>query len=98
MEGLNTLAALVRSAVAQYQGADLKSTSYLLTDEQRFVYAVVDVPDAPRPFGSAVVLMARLDGHRIIIEEDLHDKPLWETLVEAGVPRDHIVLAYAGEA
>jgi hypothetical protein len=33
----------------------------------------------------------------VITEEDLTDRPLVDALVRAGVPRDKIVLAYAGE-
>jgi len=37
-------------------------------------------------------------GDRIIIERDMNDKPLVEALLQAHIPRQHIVLAYAGES
>ncbi len=43
-------------------------------------------------------LVARVAGDRIIIERDVNDKPLVDALVQAGVPRHSIVLAYAGES
>jgi hypothetical protein len=44
--------------------------------------------------------MARVVGDKIIIEEDRSfDKPLHEALMgNAGIPREQIILAYAGES
>ncbi len=39
----------------------------------------------------------RLIGARIVIERDVNDKPLVEALLAANIPRQQIVLAYAGE-
>jgi hypothetical protein len=33
----------------------------------------------------------------VIIEHDTTDRPLWKELVRAGIPREQIILAYAGE-
>jgi hypothetical protein len=42
--------------------------------------------------------MARVVGDKIFIDEDTTDKPLYEALMaNAGIPREQIVLAYAGE-
>lgn len=96
MERVETLTEIVRREVADYQVPGLKSKSYFVADEANNVYAVLDVPDAPRQFNSAIALLARVENDRVIIEEDIHDRPLWEALVEAGVPRERIVLAYVG--
>jgi hypothetical protein len=42
-------------------------------------------------------LLARIVGEKIIIEDDKTNKPLVDALVQAGIPREQIVLAYAGE-
>jgi hypothetical protein len=42
-------------------------------------------------------LIVRLEGDTIIIERDINDKALVGALVQAGIPREQIVLAYAGE-
>jgi len=42
-------------------------------------------------------LVARIKNNHIIIEYDVNDKPLVDALIQAGVPRKQIVLAYAGE-
>ena len=43
------------------------------------------------------LLIVRLLEDRIIIERDVNDKPLVDALLLANVPREQIVLAYAGE-
>ncbi len=42
-------------------------------------------------------LLVRMLGETIVIEHDQNDKPLFEALVQAGIPRTQIVMAYAGE-
>jgi hypothetical protein len=43
-------------------------------------------------------LVVRLIGEKVIIERDVNDKPLVDALLQAGIPRGQIVLAYAGES
>jgi hypothetical protein len=57
---------------------------------------IIDTPVRKRKAG--VVEIVRVDEDRVIIEEDLTDRPLVDALVAAGVPREKIVLAYAGES
>jgi hypothetical protein len=64
----------------------------------RKIYAVVDVPDYPRKFPAQTIVMARILNGKVIIDEDTTDRPLWKELVRAGIPREQIILAYAGEA
>ncbi len=42
-------------------------------------------------------LVVRLINDKIVIERDVNDKPLVDALVQAGIPRQQIILAYAGE-
>jgi sulfur carrier protein ThiS len=46
---------------------------------------------------AGVVVMARLLGDKIVIEEDTTDKPLLDALLQRGVPRESILLAYDGD-
>lgn len=76
-----------------------KARSYYLEDMQEQVYAVLDVPNSDHPLVKkpGIVVMARVVGDKVIIDEDITDRPLYEALMEAGIPRQQIVLAYAGE-
>jgi len=67
-------------------------------DDQHHTYTVLAITRPLRPHQkTTIVLFARYVADTIVIEHDATDKPLVEALTAAGVPRDHIVLAYAGE-
>jgi hypothetical protein len=97
MERVVTVAEIVRREVAAYNTPAWKSKSYFLEDGQNQVYGVVDVPEsdhpnAPQPI---FIVLARVVDDTIIIHQDITDRPLYEELVHAGIPREKIVLAYA---
>ncbi len=98
MERVETLADVVREQVAAYAGPALKARAFFLSNEFEHIYGVVDVPESRAQMTPLLVLLARVSDDFVIIEEDIHDRPLWEALVRAGIPRDRIVLAYAGES
>jgi sulfur carrier protein ThiS len=41
--------------------------------------------------------MVRIAGDKIVIEEDMIDTKVLDTLLQAGIPREKIILAYNGE-
>lgn len=43
-------------------------------------------------------LLVRLVNDHIIVEHDGNDKMLIDALLQAGIPRESIILAYAGES
>jgi hypothetical protein len=94
---MDSLEHIVKRVVHGYAvtGANLRTVAFS-NDEQHF-YAVniIDTPVRKRPAG--VMVMARVEGDKVIIEEDLTDRPLVDALVRAGIPREQIVLAYAGD-
>lgn len=98
MDTLTNLTEIVRREVKWYALPGLQSTSYFFADDENHVYTVIDVPDATRKFRSKVALIVRVVGDKVIIEEDQNDRPLWETLVQQGIPRENIILTYAGES
>jgi hypothetical protein len=71
---------------------------YLLDDEAKQIYAVIatDYPVRRRP--AAIAVMAHIEGEYVIIDEDITDRPLYKALAEAGIPRERVIAAYAGEA
>lgn len=102
MDRVNDLTSLVQREVADYNDVNAwKAHSFYLEDSEKQVYIVVDVPDADHPLVSKpdIVVMARVIGDKVIIDQDITDKPLYEALMaNAGIPREQIILAYAGEA
>ena len=47
--------------------------------------------------GVHTLTMARIVGNRVVIEEDMTDKKLVDALLQRGILRDQIILAYEGE-
>lgn len=97
MDRLESLASLVKREVSEYAGPSPDTRAYAMEDVSALSYAVLVVPveDTQK---TTVMIMARIEGDTVIIETDKTDRPLLDALVQAGIPRDHIVLAYQGEA
>jgi hypothetical protein len=93
---LDGLAQIVREVVAGYVCPSPNATMYLLEDAERQVYGAVSVPHHDKN-KVRVVVLARVEQDKVMIEADITDKPLYEALDQAGVARQHIVLAYAGQ-
>ena len=96
---MDTLNAILREEVEKYAGSGRGGNILLfpVLDDQRQIYAVNSVYFPDRKEAATVVVMARLIGETIVIEEDSTDRPLVDALRQRGVPRDKIILAYAGE-
>ena len=87
----------VRQVVAGYAGKGLNSISYLTQSEDGSVLTVTDFARIRGEHISGVSLMVRIVDDLIIVERDQNDKILKDALVQAGIPREKIVLAYSGE-
>ena len=98
MAALKELTAIVQHEVEDYARGDTsRAVTYPISDVVRQTYTVIIVPDHPRKYKSAVAVAARVVNDTVIIEEDITDRPLWKELVRAGIPREQIILTYAGE-
>lgn len=94
---MDTLKDILIRTLKGYTGKGLNGYSYLVADAEERYFIVVGVGIVQ---GTRIVetdLIVRLDGNRIIIERDQNDKILMDALVQAGVPREAIIVAYAGE-
>lgn len=93
-----TLIETVKQELAWYASSGFNSKSYLLINDADQVYAVnVVIRKSSRPFPTNVVMMVRVVGDTVIVEDDRTDRPFEDRLMAAGVPREKIILAYAGE-
>jgi hypothetical protein len=100
MDRIDELSNIVQREVADYNNVrDWKAKGYYLEDPQEQVYTIVIVPDPDHPDWPtpSIMMMARVIEDKVIIDEDTTDRPLYEQLVSCGIPRDQIILAYAGE-
>ena len=97
MDRIIELTEVVQREVKDYAHPAYKAQIYYTQDDKHLIYAVIVVPDLPRPFPARIVVMARIVGDKVVIDEDTTDRPLYEALMRSGIPREQIVLAYAGE-
>jgi hypothetical protein len=98
MDQIAELTRAVQETIEAYaKGGWAKARGYTIVDAKRHIYTVIGIPDYPRKFPASIVVMARIENDKVIIEHDISDRPLWEELVRVGIPREKIVLTYAGE-
>lgn len=99
MDRVNELEAILHQEVADYSGPAFKAKTYYVEDQKQHIYLVVIVPNDNYPVNvkAGIIVMARIVGDKVIIDEDTTDRPLYEALMRSGIPREQIVLAYAGE-
>ncbi len=100
MAGLNEaqLAEITRRDVEKYAGVSDDATAYPILDDQRQIFAVTAIRNEPGPDHAWIIMQARVaEGYVIVDEDNVLDKNLVYALVQAGIPRQQIVLAYAGE-
>jgi hypothetical protein len=91
---------IVQREVEDYAGPGFDIELYAVSDHPRQIYTVLVIPeyDSRKKIDSGIVVMARVVGNVVIIDEDITDRPLFKELMRAGIPREQIILAYAGES
>lgn len=89
---------ILRDTISWYSsGGGINNRAFNLSQPEKQAYAV-NVFDAPiHKFPAAIVVMAHIEDDFIVIDADNTDRPLVDKLVEAGIPREKIILAYVGE-
>jgi hypothetical protein len=93
------LAEIVRTEVEKYAGSGrgYQLRLFAALDDLHQLYSVVSVDYPAYKMGAAIVVFARIAGDHVIIEEDTTNKPLLNALMQQGILREQIVLAYQGE-
>ena len=94
---MDTLKQTVKKAVEGYAVKGLNSDAYLTVSPDEALFTVVDIAHIHGQRLVATSLIVRLLHDQIIIEQDDNNKPLVDALVQVGIPRSQIVLAYLGE-
>jgi hypothetical protein len=94
---MDQLTNTLRDVLETYTGAGLNGYSYLTESKDGTAFTVVSVGQVPGKRFVDAGLIVRILAGRIVIERDVNDKLLVDALLQAGISREHIVLAYAGE-
>src|SRR5260221_6463140 len=94
---MDTVESILQKTIEGYTGKGLNGYAYLVHDPDRAVFTVISVGFIKGKRYVDANLIVRLVENKIIIERDQNDKVLVEALIQVGVPRDQIILPYAGE-
>jgi predicted NBD/HSP70 family sugar kinase len=98
-ETMDNLLTIVRQEVEKYVGSGrgINLQLFPLLDDEHQTYAVIAVDYPSRHTVAGVVIFARVAGHQVIIEEDVTNKKLVDALIQNGIARQNMILAYEGE-
>jgi len=94
---MGPLKEIVQRVVADYAGEGLNGVSYLTKSEDGSVLTVTDFARIRGEHVSGISLVVRVVDDFVIVERDQNDKIVLDALIQAGVPREQIILAYMGE-
>jgi hypothetical protein len=94
---MDTLKQIVQKTMEGYAGEGLGGYAYLTTNRDNTVFTVIDISEVRGKREVYTSLAVRLVGQHVVVEHDDNNKPLVDALVQAGIPRNQITLAYAGE-
>ncbi len=94
---MDTLKTTFQAVIEGYTGEGLNGHAFLVHDPVLDIYSVISVGYVRQRRVTDANLIVRLTANQIIIERDMNDKTLADALVQAGIPRQSIILAYAGE-
>lgn len=94
---MDQLKEIVRRVIEGYAGKAYNGYLYLTISPAGDVFTVVGVGviDGQRFVNTSLVV--RIVNDLVIVERDQNDKIALDALLEAGIQRDKIILAYAGE-
>lgn len=95
---MESLTSIVRDVMSGYAVEGENGYSYLTQNMDGDVFTVVYISKFGNETSVDTGLLVRITGNRIVIIHDQNDKQLVDALIQAGVPRKQIVLAYAGES
>ncbi|HRF95982.1 MAG TPA: element excision factor XisI family protein [Aggregatilineales bacterium] len=74
------------------------TSRYFASPDNQSVLLTYVADDEPNPkYRTGIIVMAHIIHDMVVIETDNTDRPLYEALMGAGIPREKIILAYAGE-
>ena len=92
-----TLTDILIQELDKYTGVGINAIAVPVYDLKRQHYAVAALDYPARDEPADMIILARIVDDKIIIDEDTTDKKLVDALLQQGVARDRIILAYQGE-
>lgn len=96
---MSNLRDVLKSEISKYVGSGIRANSrlFLMLDDHHQLYAVNSVDEPRTDAVATVLLMARIVGDTIIIEEDHTATKLAYVLMMRGIPPEQIKINYYDE-
>jgi hypothetical protein len=94
---MGSLKDTVREVMSGYAVKGLNGYSVLTMDTDQSVFTIVSTAIVKGKQMTTTSLIARITNNQVFIDHDINNKPLVDALVQAGIPRTQIILAYADE-
>jgi|SRR5690606_7974244 len=95
---MDRLKSILEDTLSGYAGEALNGHLYLTKSNQDALFSIMSIAKVGDETVIETGIVARIIAETIIIEKDISNKPLVDALVQNGIDRKQIVLAYAGEA
>lgn len=95
---MDNLVETVKQELLWYQTGGAQAHTFVVFDDDRKIYSVLAEDEPPRQNPAMVVIVAQVVGDKVIIREDVTDRPVYKHLMQMGIPREQIICAYLGEA
>lgn len=95
---MDTLQKTLIQELEKYAGKAFNGYSYLMMNSEQTVFSIISIGKVREQEVINLAIAARIENNLIQILRDIHSKPLIDALLQAGIPRSQIILAYAGEA
>ena len=94
---MDSLKEIVQKTMTGYAIKGLNGYSVLTSTPDQSFLTVVSVANVKGQHLTTTSLIVHIDPDKVIIEHDINNKPLVDALIQAGIQRKQIILAYAGE-
>lgn len=94
---MDTTRSILIQELEKYAGKAYNGYIYLTSNQEQTHFVITSIGQIRGKRVVNTAIIAQLVNDTIIIDRDVFDKTLAEALIAAGVPRNHIILAYAGE-
>lgn len=94
---MDTLTQIVKETVFWYVSGGLDHKMYGVVDEEQQLFAAVAINFPIHKRDPMIVVMARISGDTVIVEEDRTDRSLVNKLIENGVPPEKVIRPGVGD-
>jgi hypothetical protein len=94
---MDKLTEILVKELENYTGEAYNGYAYLTSspDQTHFVVTAIGKVHGQRIINTSLIVHRM--GDLILIDQNTNSDPLYEALMQAGIPREQIILAYAGE-